>query len=55
MFVSKSRRHFDLIERLEVGIVRIFSLLGFLIIVVDTAVTHIYPYLKHLLHVIFNP
>jgi hypothetical protein len=49
------RRHTDSIERLEVGIVRIFSLVGFVIIVTDAAVTHIYPYLKHLWHVIFSP
>jgi hypothetical protein len=53
--VSKRCRHSDTIEKLEVGIVRVFSLLGFIVIVTDAAVTHIYPYLKHLCHVIFGP
>ena len=51
----KSRRRSDPIEKLEVGVVRIFSLIGFIVIVADTVITHIYPYVKHLWYVIFGP
>lgn len=53
--VSKRHPAPDPIEKFELRIVRVFSLVGFIVIVADSAITHIYPYLKHLWHVIFGP